>query len=88
MAKTSARIFSDLAQIQLICFIYSLISNFIALQRALIKMWVSGRNLPLTVSISRCVFTCELQSESSAIVYHISQSLCAAGFGVYETANL
>ena len=51
--------------------IYSLISRAIALQRAFVMMQVCGRNLPVSVCVSICIFTFELQSKSSAIVFRV-----------------
>ena len=58
--KTSARMFFDVAQIQLYCLIYSLINRVIASHRALVMMRVSGRNLLVSVCVLICIFTFEL----------------------------
>ena len=71
-AKTSARIFSDVAQIRLICLICSLISGVTALHRAHIKIQLSGRSLPVSYCVLLGNFTFELQSESSFNRFHVS----------------
>ena len=65
-AKTSAHMFSHVAQIRLFWLIFSLIGGVTALKRALVMKQVSGPCLLMFVSVLRCVFTFELQSEYTA----------------------
>ena len=67
--KTSARMFSTVAHIQLICLIYSLISRVTALHRAFVLMQVSSGGLLESVSVLICIFTFKLQSESTAKIF-------------------
>ena len=82
--KISTCMFFDVAQIQLICLTHILISGFIALQRALVMMQVSDSCLLVSVRIVLCIFTLELQSESSGIMFDVSGYFCSVGFGVYK----
>ena len=51
-------------------------------------VWVSGQNLPVSVCVLMCVFTFELQLESSANMFHTHGYFYTVDLGVYETANL
>ena len=70
-AETSARMFSNVTQIQLICLIYSLISRSFALQKALLIMRVSGQSLLASVRVLIFIFTSDLHSKLSANMFHI-----------------
>ena len=63
--------FPDVAQIQLICSDFSLISVVTTLQKALVMMQVSGQSFPVSVSVIICLFVFELQWESSANMFHV-----------------
>ena len=71
-AKISAQMLSDVARFQLICSVCSPIIRGIAKQGAVIMMRVSGKSSPVSFSVLIFSFTFELQSESSANVFHIS----------------
>ena len=49
---------------------------------------VSGRNLPVSVSVLICFFTFDFQSDSRAKMFHVSGCFCSVRFGVHETAIL
>ena len=49
-------------------------------------MPVSGRSLHVSVNVLFSIFIFELQSESSAIIFHVFGYLCTSGFDVCETA--
>ena len=80
--------FSDLAQIQLIRSICSLVSDYFALLRELVMMRVSGRSLLVSVGVLLCIFFFELQSESGAKMFHFSGYFFTFGFRFYETTYL
>ena len=86
--KTSPRLFSNVAQIFLICLAYSLNSGNTVLQRALIMMQFSGQSSPVSFSVLICMLTFGLQSEYSTNMFHVSGYFYTAGFGVYKTAYL
>ena len=48
----------------------------------------SGQSSQVSVRVLICIFTFELQSESSANVFHISGDFGSISFGVYDTANI
>ena len=54
--KTSARMFCDVAQIQLIRWIYSLISGIIPLKMTIVRIPVSGSNVSVSVSVLNSIF--------------------------------
>ena len=71
----SEKIMTDVfwcCEIHLIRSIFSLISGVTALQKALVMMHVSGRNVLVSIIVLVCILTFELQSESSAKVFHVS----------------
>ena len=51
-------------------------------------MQVSGRSLRKSVVVLICIFTCEIQSESDADMFHVSGYFCTVGFCECATANL
>ena len=80
-AKPSMGMFFDVALIQLICWINIPFSGVIAVQTALIMLLqVSGRSLPVSVSVIICTFIFALQSESGASIFHVSGSFCTIDF--------
>ena len=85
-AKTSRWIFSHVVLIQVIRSICSVISGIDAFQLAYVILQVSVRTLPVSLSVLICIFTCELQSKSSATLFNFSGYFFPIGFGVY-TAN-
>ena len=70
--KTSARLFSDVAQFLINCLIYRLISRVTALQRAFGLVQVSSRSLLVSFIVLFHISTFEFQSESSASMFNIS----------------
>ena len=87
-AKTSEGMIFDLVLIELILLIYSLIRDVTSLQRALVMMQVSGQNLLVFVIGLMCIFFFEVQSESSANMFHLSGYFWTVGLGVYAHAKL
>ena len=63
-------------------------SGVVAFQRKLVVMRISGRRLPVSVSVLIFFFIFELQSDFSVNMFHVSGYFCTVGFGVYETANI
>ena len=55
-AKTSKLRFSEVAQIQLTCFIYSLTSAMFVILKAFVLMRARGRSSPVAVSVIICFF--------------------------------
>ena len=49
-------------------------------------MQISNRSLPESVSSLVCIFTFELQSESSANMFYVFSYFRTAGLGIYEPA--
>ena len=80
--KTSAPMFSVLAQIQFFSLICSLISGITELERALVMVQGSGQSPPVSVSVLICIFIFELQSESSINMLHVFGYFWTVGFGV------
>ena len=90
VGKKITPMFSDVPQIQLICLIYSLIRRVFEIQRAFVMMQDSGRSLPVFAGVLKCIFTCELQSESSTNVFLFSfhAFFCTVGFNLFRSTNL
>ena len=70
--ETSARTIPMWRRFTSFCFTDSLISRVLAFQRALVKLRLSGGNLPVSVCVLLSVFTFELQPESIANVFNVS----------------
>ena len=70
--KRSTRVFSDVAYVQPIHSVCTLVSGIISLKKALVFTQVFGRSLRVFDSFLICVFTFELHSESSADMLRFS----------------
>ena len=79
--------FSDVAQIQLICSKISFNSGIRALQGALVTVEVSVRSLPVSVKVLKCILTFELQFDSSANLFQVFDCFCVFGFCEHAAAN-
>ena len=51
-------------------------------------MQVSGQPPQVSVIVLILLFTCELDSETNANVFRVSEYFCTVGFDVYATASL
>ena len=67
--------------------IFSLVSGFVALQRALAMLRVSVRSLPVSLRVLICISTFELRSEPRTNIFHISGYFWNISFAVHEIAN-
>ena len=76
--------FSDVTQMRLICLIYSLLHRIFVSQKALEIRQVCGRSLLVSVSVSICVFSFELQLDSCPNIFRVSWSVSALLVLVYK----